>query len=147
MKNNDKLITGIAGILLILFMTVPGFSSDKLEEGTVTGKIERVDEKFLRDYEKMDYKGASEWEKWGKGLKSLGWIVVKGSSDEPKDYFLVVINTRTDIQKSDGTAGTFNDLKPGDRVKVSYRMGWDALHGLSVGKLNQLGAETSTDLP
>jgi len=136
MKNSYKHTTGMFILLVIFFMVIPVFSSGKPEEGTVTGEIERMDEKFLRDYEKMNYKGAAEWEQWGKGLKSLGWVVVKGGSDELKDYFLVVINTRTDIQKSDGSTGTFQDLKTGDRVEVSYRMGWDALHGLKVGILN-----------
>jgi len=136
MKKSYQFITGLYIILFVFLMTLPLFSSDKLEEGTVAGKIQRVDGKFLRDYETMNYKGATEWEQWGKGLKSLGWIVVKGGSNELKDHFLVVINTQTDIQNTDGSKATFQDLKPGDRVKVSYRMGWDALHGIKVGKLN-----------
>ncbi len=134
MKKNG-LITGIV-MIVVFFGFLPGIFADSLEKGTVTGNIERVDEKFLRDYEKLDYKGAGKWEQWGKGLKSLGWIVVQGDSGKLKDYILVVIDTNTNIQKSDGNEGTFFELKPNNRVVVSYRMGWDALHALEIKELN-----------
>ena len=136
MKNNAKLITGMAGILLVLFMAIPGFSSDKLEEGTVTGKIERVDGKFLRDYEKMDYKGQTDWEQWGKGLNALGWIVVQGDSGRPKDYLLLVIDTRSILKDQAGSTKKITDLAPGNRISAEYKMGWDGLHALKLEKLN-----------
>ncbi len=134
MKKNH-IITGIV-IIFVFFGFLPGISAEALEEGTITGKIERMDDKFLRDYENLDYKGAGKWEKWGKNLKSLGWIVVQGDSGKLKDYLLVVIDTKTNIQKNDGNDGTFLELKPNNRVVVSYRMGWDALHALEVKELN-----------
>ncbi len=106
-----------------------------LESGDVTGKIEGVDGKFLRDYETLDYKGEKKWKKWGEGLTSLGWIKVQGDSGELKDLFLLVIDTKTQILKADGTAGQFSDFKSGDKVKASYKMGWDALHAQEVNIL------------
>jgi len=103
-----------------------------LEEGDVTGKVEGVDGKFLRDYATLNYKGEKKWEKWGEGLKSLGWIKVQGDSGELKDLFLLIIDTRTRILKQDGSEGTFSDFKAGQKVQSSYRMGWDALHAREV---------------
>jgi len=69
------------------------------------------------------------------GLKALGWIVVQGDSGELKDYLLLVIDSRSSITKGDGSQGQFSDFQVGQRVKASYRMGWDALHVLTVSIL------------
>jgi hypothetical protein len=106
--------------------------SETLEEGVVTGKVERLNDKFERDYNSLDYKAQKEWQAWGKDLKSSGWVVVQGESGELKDYLLLVIDTRTKISKEDGTPGVFSDLKVGSRVTASYKMGWDALHAADV---------------
>jgi len=68
-----------------------------LEEGEVTGRIERVNAEFLRDYEKLDYGDRGNWAEWGKGLRSLGWVVVQGDSGEPRDHLLLVIDSRTQV--------------------------------------------------
>ncbi len=123
-----------AAILLLscaLFIAFPT-GSVALEEGEVTGTIERLNEKFLRDYGTLNYKGEKKWEKWGQGLKSLGWIVVQGDSGELKDYLLLVIDTRSSVGKADGSQASFSDFQVGQRVKASYRMGWDALHAKTV---------------
>jgi len=99
-----------------------------LEKGDVTGKVEGVDGKFVRDYQTLNYKGEKKWQEWGEGLKSLGWIKVQGESGELKDLFLLVIDTRTRIVKADGSEGAFPDFAAGQRVQASYEMGWDALH-------------------
>jgi len=112
-----------------------------LEEGAITGKIERVNDKFERDYNTLDYKGQKEWQEWGKDLKSLGWVVLQGDSGELKDYLLLVIDSRTKIEKEDGTQGTFPDFAIGARIQASYKMGWDALHALDVKILNPLVAK------
>ena len=83
----------------------------------------------------MDYGSKKEWEDWGKGLKSLGWIVVRGDSGEPKDLLLLVIDTRTEIASNDSETCQVMDLGPGTRVEAKYRMGWDALHAVYVKKL------------
>jgi hypothetical protein len=116
--------------LLSLWVAPASFAT--LEEGEVRGKIEGVDGNFLRDYETLDYKGEDEWQKWGKGLHSLGWIKVQGESGELKDLFLLIVNTRTKIVKQDGSQGQFSDFKNGQTVQASYRMGWDALHAREV---------------
>ena len=123
----------LAGMFLL---ALPAIAS-KLEEGTITGKIERTSDAFLRDYTTLDYKGKEEWKKWGEGLKALGWILVKGESGDIKDTLLLVIDTRTRIESQDGLTASFTDLKPGGRVKASYRMGWDALHSLEVKLLGE----------
>jgi len=33
--------------------------------------------------------------------------------------------------------GRFADLRPEDRIRAKYRMGWDALHALEVKKLDE----------
>jgi hypothetical protein len=106
-----------------------------LEEGEITGTIERTNGRFLRDYESLDYGTKKEWKEWGQGLRSLGWIVVQGDSGELKDYVLLVIDTRTAIESKGSGKGEFNDFGPGDRIRAKYRMGWDALHALHVKKL------------
>jgi hypothetical protein len=108
-----------------------------LEEGEITGTIERTNEKFLRDYETLDYGSKREWKEWGRGLKSMGWIVVKGDSGELKDYLLLVIDTRTAIEKKGSEKGGFADLVPGLRIRAKYKMGWDALHALYVKTLDE----------
>jgi hypothetical protein len=108
-----------------------------LEEGVVTGKIERTNDAFLRDYEKLDYRGNKDWEEWGKGLKSLGWVVVRGDSGEIKDYLLLIIDTRTKIENKGTGEGPFPGLRPGDQIWARYRMGWDALHALEIKKLKE----------
>jgi hypothetical protein len=114
--------------------------SETLEEGTVTGKIERVNEKFERDYNSLGYKDQKEWQAWGKDLKSLGWVVVQGDSGEPKDYLLLVIDTRSKLAKEDGTQAAFSDLNVGSRITASYKMGWDALHAAEVKLLKAQSA-------
>lgn len=128
-------IYNIAGVSFLISLALLVFLSAgvaALEEGEVTGKIERMNEKFLRDYDTLNYKGEKKWKEWGGGLKSLGWIVVQGDSGELKDYLLLVIDTRTTVQKADGSPAQFSDFKVGDRVAASYRMGWDALHAKNV---------------
>ena len=127
------LYTGISFLFLwAVTMFSTALPATALEKGDITGAIERTNDKFLRDYETLDYKGEKEWAEWGTGLKSLGWIVVQGDSGELKDYLLLVIDTKTEIAKNDGGKGSFADLKPGARLKASYRMGWDALHAQKV---------------
>lgn len=99
-----------------------------LEEGEIKGKIERVYDKFNRDYDTLDYKGDTTWQAWGKGLKSLGWIVVQGDSGQLKDYLLLVIDSKTELTRADGTKATFGDLAVGKRVSATYSMGYDAFH-------------------
>ena len=125
----------LAGILLITLSATSG----ALESGSVTGKIERLNDKFSRDYKTMDYKGQKEWAEWGKDLNSLGWVVVQGDSGDLKDYLLLIIDNRTKIEKEDGGQGLFSDLKAGSRITASYKMGWDALHALDV-KILKAGA-------
>ena len=107
-----------------------------LEEGEITGKIERTNDRFLRDYESLEYGTKKDWKEWGRGRRSLGWIVVQGDSGELKDYVLLVIDTRTEIESKDSGKGQFTDLGPGSRIQAKYRMGWDALHALRVKKLD-----------
>ena len=118
----------------LLLLTVPAFA---LEEGELTGRIERANSRFLRDYEKLDYKGQRKWEDWGRGRRSVGWIVLQGDSGELKDYLLLVIDTQTRIEMEDDGEGQFSDLGPGSRIRARYRMGWDALHALHVKRLNE----------
>lgn len=103
-----------------------------LDEGVVTGRIADRNAQFLRDYETLDYREHTAWQEWGKGLKSLGWVVVQGDSGEVKDYLLLIVDTRTRIKKTDGSPGSFGDLVAGGEVTASYRMGWDALHALDL---------------
>lgn len=119
--------TLIAALGLFFFVSIP-LTLNALEEGEVRGRIERTNEKFNRNYDSLDYKGDKKWQSWGKSLKSQGWIVVQGDSGELKDYLLLVIDTRTEIKKNDGSPGKFEDLKAKSRVVSSYRMGYDALH-------------------
>ena len=119
----------LLSVSMVLSTAIP---ASALEKGDVTGAIERKNDKFLRDYETLDYKGEKDWAEWGKGLKSQGWIVVQGDSGELKDYLLLVIDTKTEIEKKDGGSGAFSDLEPGERIKASYRMGWDALHAQKI---------------
>jgi hypothetical protein len=129
---------GVA-LLLVFFGLLLGSSITvlALEEGEVTGKIERTNDEFLRDYEELDYKGQHDWAAWGRGLESLGWIVVQGDSGEMRDHLLLVIDTRTSIAGAGSEKGRFADLRPGDRIRAKYRMGWDALHALEVTELDK----------
>jgi hypothetical protein len=113
--------------------TVKAFA---LEEGEITGKIERTNDKFLRDYESLEYGTKKDWKEWGQGRRSLGWIVVQGDSGDLKDYVLLVIDTHTEIESKDSEKRGFSDLGPGSRIRAKYRMGWDALHALHVKKLD-----------
>jgi len=129
-----------AAALLFFLCTVlsgPKVTASALEEGEITGTIERVNEAFLRDYERLDYSSDQEWEDWGKRLKSLGWVVVRGDSGEPKDHLLLVIDTRTQIEINDSRKSPLAAFGPGVRIEVKYRMGWDALHAVSVKKLGE----------
>jgi hypothetical protein len=129
-----------AAMLLIFVFTVlvgPAVAGSPIEEGEITGKIEKANEAFLRDYEKLDYGPRKEWEDWGKGLKSLGWVVVRGDSGEPKDLLLLVIDTRTKIEGSDSEKCEVMGLGEGTRIEAKYRMGWDALHAVYVKKLGK----------
>jgi hypothetical protein len=134
---HGRLSTGAS--LLVCFTLLLGSlaAAQALEEGEVTGRIERTNETFLRDYEELDYKGKTDWEAWGRGLASLGWIVVQGDSGETGEVLLLVIDTRTAIGGAGQKKGRFADLRPGDRVWAKYRMGWDALHALEVKKLQE----------
>jgi len=127
------------GLLLFVCVAlcVSTVKSFALEEGEITGTIERTNDKFLRDYERLDYGTKKDWKEWGQGLRSLGWIVVQGDSGELKDYVLLVIDTRTAIESEGSGNVEFNDLVSGDRIWAKYRMGWDALHALHVKKLAQ----------
>ncbi len=124
----------LLSVSMILCAVIPAAA---IEKGDVTGAIERKNDKFLRDYETLDYKGEKEWAKWGKGLKSQGWIVVQGDSGELKDYLLLVVDTNTEIEKKGGGQGVFSDLEPGERLDASYRMGWDALHAQKIVILSE----------
>jgi hypothetical protein len=109
----------------------------QLEKGEITGRIERTNQEFLRDYGSLDYGAKKEWEAWGRGLKSLGWIVVQGDSGKLEDYLLLVIDTRTEIENEKAEKGRFSDLGPGSLIRAKYKMGWDALHALEVKKLKE----------
>ena len=129
-----------AAVLFFFVFTVlvgPAAAGSPLEEGEITGTIERANEAFLRDYEKLDYSSKKEWEDWGKGLKSLGWVVVRGDSGEPKDLLLLVIDTRTKIESNDSEKCEVMGLGAGTRIQAKYRMGWDALHAIYVKKLDK----------
>ena len=128
-----------AAFLFFVFtvLIAPAIAGSPLEEGEITGTIERANEDFLRDYEKLDYGSKKEWEDWGKGLKALGWVVVRGDSGEPKDLLLLVIDTRTKIESNDSETCEVMDLGAGTRIEAKYRMGWDALHAVHVKKLDK----------
>ena len=133
--------TPVSAVALSLFVfTVlvgPVVAGSQPEEGVITGKIEKTSDAYLRDYEKMDYGSKKEWEDWGKGLRSLGWIVVRGDSGEPTDVLLLVIDTRTVTKGEDSESCQAMDLAPGTRIEAQYRMGWDALHAVYVKKLDE----------
>jgi hypothetical protein len=126
-------------VLLVLVSSSAGLSgiAHGLEEGVVTGEIVRTDDAFLRDYEKLDYGDNKIWQAWGKGLVSLGLIVVRPDSRKPEEDLLLVIDTRTAVAGAGSDEGRFPDLRPGDRIRARYRMGWDALHALEVKKLDE----------
>ena len=115
----------------------PAAAGSPPEEGVITGEIEKVNDAYLKDYEKMDYGSRKEWADWGKGLKSVGWILVQGDSGEAKDLLLLVIDTRTEIESNDSEKCRVMDLGAGTRIKAKYRMGWDALHAVYVKKLGE----------
>lgn len=127
------------GVLLFVCGTLFGSTGmgSELEEGEITGKIERTNPGFLRDYGSLDYGARKEWGEWGMGLKSLGWIVLQGDSGKLEDYLLLVIDTRTEIEGEKADRGRFSDLSPGSHIRAKYRMGWDALHALEVKKLEE----------
>jgi hypothetical protein len=128
----------MASLLMVCAVLVgPAVAGSPLEEGEITGKIEKANDAFLRDYEKLDYKAQGKWEEWGKGLKSLGWVVVRGDSGEAKDYLLLVVDTRTEIEGNGAEKCQVMDLGVGTRIEVKYRMGWDALHAVYVKKLGE----------
>ena len=128
----------MASLLMVCAVLIgPAAAESPLEEGEITGKIEKANDDFLRNYEELDYGSKKEWEDWGKGLKSLGWIVVRGDSGEQKDYLLLVIDTRTEIESNDSEKCRVMDLAPGTRIEAKYRMGWDALHAIYVKKLDE----------
>ena len=128
----------MASLLMVCAVLVgPAGAGSPLLEGEITGKIEKANKAFSRDYEKLDYKSQKQWEDWGKGLKSLGWVVVQGDSGEPKDLLLLVIDTRTEMESNDSETCQVMDLGPGTRVEAKYRMGWDALHAIYVKKLGE----------
>jgi len=122
-KQSRWMLIGIFSLAMIA-----PISLHAIEEGEIKGKIERLNDKFNRDYNTLDYKGDTKWQSWGKDTKSLGWVVVQGDSGELKDYLLLVVDTKTEIKKADGSIGKFEDLKIGSRISSSYRMGYDALH-------------------
>jgi hypothetical protein len=129
-----------AAVFLIFVFTVlvgPAAAGSPPEEGEITGSIEKANEAFLRDYEALDYGSQKKWEDWGKGLKSLGWVVVRGDSGEPNDLLLLVIDTRTEIESNDSEKCRVMDLGAGTRIEAKYRMGWDALHSIYVKKLGK----------
>jgi hypothetical protein len=125
--------------LLVFFALLIGQPAtvNALEEGEVTGKILRSNDQFVRDYQRLDYKGKKDWEAWGRGLVSLGWVVVQSDSGETTNPVLIVIDTRTAIAGTGSGEVRFGDLLPGDRIRARYRMGWDALHALEVKKLDE----------
>ncbi len=127
----------VALLMVCAALVGPAVAESPLEEGEITGKIEKANDAFLRDYEKLDYKSKKEWEDWGKGLKALGWVVVRGDSGEPKDLLLLVIDTRTEMGSNDSEKCEVMDLGAGTRIRARYRMGWDALHAVSVKKLGE----------
>ena len=133
--------TSVSARALLFFVCAvlfgPTVTASALEEGEITGTIEKANEAFLREYEELDYGSKMEWEDWGKGLKSLGWIVVRGDSGELKDYLLLVIDTRTEIERNNSEKCQVMDLGPGSRIEAKYRMGWDALHAVYVKKLGE----------
>jgi len=124
-------------LLLVMFGLLLGLPATvyALEEGEITGTIERINDTFLRDYQELDYKGEKTWEAWARGLVSLGWVVVRRGSGKENDLMLLVVDTRTVIAGTGSEKGRFGDLRPGVRIRAKYRMGWDALHALEVKKL------------
>ena len=127
----------VALLMVCAALVGPAAAGSPLEEGEITGKIEKTNDAFLRDYEELDYKSQKEWEDWGKGLKSLGWVVVRGDSGKPKDLLLLVIDTRTKIESNDSEKCEVMGLGAGTRIEAKYRMGWDALHAIYVKKLDE----------
>jgi len=135
---NRTWLPEMASLLMVCAVLIgPAAAESPLEEGEITGKIEKANDDFLRNYEELDYGSKKEWEDWGKGLKSLGWVVVRGDSGEAKDYLLLVIDTRTEIEINDSEKSPLADFGPGVRIEVKYRMGWDALHAIYVKKLGE----------
>jgi hypothetical protein len=133
----DRVSAAVLFLFVFAVLVGPAAAGSPLEEGEITGTIEKANDAFLRNYEKLDYKSKKEWKDWGKGLKSLGWIVVRGDSGEAKDLLLLVIDTRTDMASNNSEKCEVMDLGPGTRVRAKYRMGWDALHAVSVKKLGE----------
>ena len=131
------LVEIVALLMVCAALVGPAVAGSPLEEGEITGKIEKANDAFLRDYEKLDYKSQKKWEDWGKGLKALGWIVVRGDSGEAKDLLLLVIDTRTEMGSNDSEKCEVMGLGAGTRIEAKYRMGWDALHAVSVKKLGE----------
>jgi len=133
--------TCVSAVALFLFVfTVlvgPTGAGSPREEGVITGKIEKMNDAYLKDYEKMDYGPKKEWADWGKGLKSVGWILVQGDSGEPEDLLLLVIDTRTGTESGGSEGCRVVDLAPGTGIEAKYRMGWDALHAVYVKKLGE----------
>lgn len=120
----------------IVLLIAPPLLVFAFEAGEVTGRIERTNEGFVRDYEETDYEGKESWEAWGRGRKALGWIVIRGDSGKSGIPVLLMLDTRTSMGGGKLTEGRFPPLRPGDRVWARYRMGWDALHALEVRKLS-----------
>jgi len=133
----DRVFAAVLLSFVFAVLVGPAVAGSPLEEGEITGTIEKANDAFLRDYEKLDYKSKKEWEDWGQGLKSLGWVVVRGDSGEPKDLLLLVIDTRTKIEGNDSEKCEVIDLGAGTRIEAKYRMGWDALHAVHVKKLDE----------
>ena len=133
--------TRVAAALLFFFVVAvlvgPAIAGFPLAQGKITGTIEKANEAFLRDYERLDYQGQKKWEHWGKGLKALGWIVVRGNSGGSKGLLLFVIDTRTEMKSNDSEKSPFAGLQPGTRIEAKYRMGWDAFHAVYVKKLGK----------
>ena len=128
-----------AALLLVVCTVLVGstVTASSLREGVITGKIEKASDAYLKDYGRMDYGSRKEWADWGKGLRSLGWIVVRGDSGEPTDVLLLVIDTRTVTEGGNSEECRVMDLAPGTRIEAQYRMGWDALHAVYVKKLDE----------
>ena len=127
----------LCGLVLLTLLVGQPCSAHALEEGEVAGKIKKKNHEFLRDYEELDYKGKQNWQAWGRGRVSLGWIVVRRESGGENDLLLLVIDSRTAIRGTGPEEGRFTDLRAGDRIRATYRMGWDALHALEVKKLDE----------
>ena len=87
MKKRDFLTAGISIALFILFSPLPGFSSDKLEEGTVS-IAELYDKPSAYEGKKIRVKG--EVAKFNAQIMERNWIHIQDGTEFEGKYDLTV---------------------------------------------------------